>query len=282
MLEQIRPEKNVSFLESALKSISTDTIWELTLFVQDQMMIFYEMNFLKKSRAFRQSTEILDVSWGLGKPIVRREFVYNENLDQKTQKRHIQEVALSFHYLFQGNAKASQFLKDIESKCNSLGTDFSKKSRFDMVRLYLIAQHVRQHGILLKGLIPYLKSSAGYVLIIDAKDELINFSPQLPNIQRMYVDLKAHQKSSGGGERSASDIIRKRASTFGFSVVDSQIIACETRNVENQISMFQMICFHMELISRAFPIRINQKAILEEAKAWALNPESWEVLGFIF
>lgn len=258
---------SASFLDKFLSSLHFDTIWDWGLKVQDLLTAPVEKNYLISNYNEIDKSDILNLTWGRGEPIVNFKDIFPH--------LSIMEIPLSLNYLFQGNAKGKLILNDIKSARSSLSVQ-----HFDWIRLHLIAQHIRHHGVLLKGLSHFLKER-GRIYIFEANDQRLEFNPCPVNLQNMYTELKQLQKKSGG-LRNAAQVISKRASTFNFKLVESITLPVPSVNDVDRLNYFRMFCIHIEIITRSFPAKFNRLNLFNDALYWVKSPKAWASFGLQF
>ncbi|MCB0366310.1 MAG: hypothetical protein H6624_16375 [Bdellovibrionaceae bacterium] len=261
---QIDSELSPSQLMTMLAAFSNEAIWTRNLQVQDAISFPHEINVFNHSKLSQSKGQFLDVSWGFGKPIVSHhsDFPGYEG----------EEVGLSLSYLFQGKTKAKQYLRDIASVVGN--------KKFNLIRLNLVAQHVRHHGVLLEGLLDHLEDR-GRILVIDARDEMLEFNPSVPHLRDMYQRLAELQKRSGG-LRNGAERIQKRASVFGYKLLDSQALRIQTKNPEELTNFFRMFCLHAEIVTRPFAGKFDRQQIYKDVFRWYQAPGAWASFGLQF
>lgn len=260
---QINSQIPIGIITKFLESNSSINIWKWMLLVQDKVFYPAEFEFLKKLDFFSTSESVLDISWGKGFPVTSR-------IDKFVPKNVI-EVGISYDYLFANNSKANLILRDVKSALKD------KHKKFKWIRLYLVAQVVRQHGVLLKGLLDLLEDN-GKILIFDTRDELMDFYPGGIHLKEMYIRLREYQKNQGG-IRDAAERIKKRASDLGFRLINSENVRIPTATSEEREHFFKLICLHIETVERWFPNKFNRTKLFEEAVLWRKDPKCWGSMG---
>jgi len=261
---QLKPDLGVQNLSRLLSAFHSDAIWKWNLLVQDAITFPAESKFVRELSSFNSGKSILDVSWGHGYPIVSHCHDFSMDVTE--------EMGLSLNYLFQGNSKAKQILRDINHHIGA--------KKFDRIRLYLVAQHVRQHGVLLEGLSSFL-NVRGQILVVDVRDQLLDFNPPVSNLRNMYEKLWELQKLSGG-LRSAAERIQKRASNFGYGLMESEIWPVQSQSEETRLNFFRMFCLHTEILTRSFVGKFDRSSILQDIFNWWAADKSWAKIGLHF
>jgi hypothetical protein len=261
---QINPTIGIGTVAKMLAAYSDEAIWQWNLQVQDWIVFPCELEFLSSSGDLSRGGSILDVAWGWGTPAVShlRDF----------PKFETTEIGVSLRYLFSGKSKAKKILGDIRQVVDG--------KSFTCIRLALVAQHIRHHGVLLEGLKPFL-DERGRLFIIESRDELLEFYPGLPRLREMYCRLSELQKTTGG-LRSASQKMKARASVFGFRPVASVKRPILAKTELQRLQFFRMFCIHVELLSRSFQGKFDRPGLLAEVFEWYREPESTAQIGVHF
>lgn len=262
-MDLIGPSKEPSQIAKFLAANSQLNIWKWNLRTQDEVFYPAEKEFLEGLGFFNEPGTVLDLSWGKGFPVISRV--------DKFAAHQVTELGVSYEYIFSGSAKAKRILADIES---ALG---KSPQKFNWIRVYLVVQMIRHHGVFLEGLGKYLLDG-GVLLIFDTRDEYIDFHPTQVYMRDLYDRLGTYQQTVDG-IRDAAERIKKRAADHGFRLMDSRNIRIQTQNQTERDRFFRMYSIHADQLSRWFPNKFEPERIMEDVKRWHGDPKCWGSMG---
>jgi len=249
-----------------LKLATPEALWKALLDLQFDMARLKEMSFLNRYCDYNKKIQVLEIGFGIDHVIggIRPYFPQAE----------IKEVVLNFSYLFAGKNNYKNVTAEIEKQIGSCS------QQYDNIHLRLVAQHVNQFGAMIKSIGNYLKDD-GNIVIMEAYDSYLKWSPNIPSLTEMFAVLGQLQKAKGGLRTSAEKIHRK-ASIYGFTPLCSEKMEVASQTQTDLRNYYQFFLLVSEIINRMIGSKINQLKLIKEMLEWLGDPTAFGQFGLQF
>lgn len=256
--EQLSTDWSPEYMSKFLSIFPTDTVWKWILILQDGFIFGPEMKIYsdKAPSLFSKAGAMANIAWGDTLPLISRKGEFGVS--------KFAEVGISLKYLFQGDAKAQEIIQEIGS--------ILKNQTFDVIRLHLISQMIKHHGLVLECLNAHL-SERGKLLVADADDTLNFYEAPLVKVAALFDELTQLQREAGG-QRSASERVLKSASRFGFRVLENESVSCTVDTQEQRVTYYRLLCLKLDLLTKIFGDKYSRIELFTEAHQWLNTPSS--------
>ncbi len=157
--------------------------------------------------------------------------------------------------------------------------DYSEQ-KFDFLVLRFVVQHLSDHGKLMSQLESMLKPQ-GRVAIIDVCDQLKLYSPNIPELDKMYQNMAILQKAKGGN-RDAVETVESLCLKGNFTPeysVKRPVVAHSSDEKDIFVHLFMLVS---EIVRRKYQVPVDQIQLYRELKGWQFHPFSYAQLGLKF
>jgi hypothetical protein len=247
-----------------LKLATSDSIWEALLAVQYSLSKPAELSYLYTDPDFQRARDVLEIGFG------RQRIV--GGLHSYFGDKQFREVALSTDLILGGKQKTRTFLEAIAAQAGG--------RKFDYLVLRAVLQKVSQLGLFIETVAQYLKPS-GRLLIIDAWDSLIGWTPQVAALEKMFARLREEQSRSGVG-RTASEKVHRRASLYRLRPQRVDKRAVSSHGEADLRNFYVYFLLLSEAIGRAYGRGSDPTDLLQDLDRWILDPSASCQFGLHF
>lgn len=149
--------------------------------------------------------------------------------------------------------------------------------RFDFVIARALLQHLPSLPEFLASVSRVLKPG-GVLLLIDAKDSLLKWTPRVSAIEELMARLAKTENSNGAG-RDAMKKVERICKQFPFEILRRADLVYSSSNIQTKKAIFSMFSNLGDLCNAHFGLSIDLNRYRQGLASWRKAPDSYAQFG---
>jgi len=259
--------KNAS--ETIRRTPSVNELWKQQLYYQWQVTRHNDISFLYNQASWLKAKHVLEVGCGTGHFLEHIASQFSDKLYKGVDIHP--DVLRRGAFIRRRNPHVQLY------RANLLWSQPKWKSSFDFVIARLVLQHLPSIDEFLARMSEVLKPR-GTLLIYDANDTLMKWSPAVPSLESLLEKLSQSQKKAGVG-RSWWNRIRSASGAHSFEIIHSTDIVFSSAGDEQKRALFRMFNNLGPLVVKHFGLNVELRRYRRELLTWLNDPNSYGQFG---